>query len=588
MDKHEVSNMLYYGKNLDILRRYVADESVDLIYLDPPFNSNADYNVLFAEHDGTPAHAQFKAFEDTWTWDTEAAANFQDAVQNGGEEVAKAMTAFRTFLGTSDMLAYLSNMAPCLVELRRVLKPTGSIYLHCDPTASHYLKLLTDAVFGPGNFRSEIIWRRTGAHNKANRYAPIHDVILLASKTQQMKWNLPKRPYMRQHVEENFVQEGQRWRTDYYGNVLTGSGTRNGESGKPWRGINPTEKGRHWAIPGKLIEEVKEETGKDLSSLGTLAKLERLYELGYVKITEGQAWPEYSHYIDPARGQSVSDIWAFQPYTQGLVFGTDEGIDEDVRWLSTRDQERLGYPTQKPEGLLQRIIEASSNEGDVVLDPFCGCGTTIAVAQRLNRRWIGIDITHLAINLIKVRLRDAFGVKAEETYQVIGEPVSVPDAKQLAKDDPFQFQCWALGLVGARPVQVKRGADKGIDGRLFFHDGPEKDDTKQVVISVKGGKNVTVKDLRDLVGVVNREKAAIGVLITMTPPTKPMKTEAAAAGFYNSPACTSHPRLQILTIKDLLAGRKTNMPRWRDIRTFKKAPKARRARARSSSRSLFE
>jgi site-specific DNA-methyltransferase (adenine-specific) len=483
-------NRLYYGDNLDVLRRHIADESVDLIYLDPPFNSNADYNVLFAEHDGTPAHAQFKAFEDTWTWDTEAAANFQDAVQNGGQEVAKAMMAFRTLLGTSDMLAYLSNMAPRLLELRRVLKPTGSIYMHCDPTASHYLKLLMDAIFRPHNFRNEIIWHY---YNKFQRgdikmFASGHDSLLFFTKQPGTAHTFGS---IHEQRDKPFKQLRRKWES------------------KTQRIVNAR------GPDGELMYEIKTE-------------------------------------------RKVDDVWRL-PY---IVPASKEG---------------LGYPTQKPETLLDRVIQASSEEGDLVLDPFCGCGTAIAVAQRLKRRWIGIDVTHLAINLIKVRLFNAFGPKIEKTYEVIGEPVSNEDAKQLAEEDPFQFQCWALGLVDARPVQVKKGADKGVDGRLFFHDGSEKDETKQVIISVKGGENVSAKDVRDLCGVINREKAAIGVLITMTPPTKPMKTEAASAGFYKSPGHTQHPRLQILTITDLLNGGKINMPMWRDVRTFKKAPKARGA-----------
>lgn len=245
----------------------------------------------------------------------------------------------------------------------------------------HYLKVMADGIFGSPNFANEIVWRRTGAHNKSRRYAPIHDTILFYKKSDRATWNYPTRPYMRGHVQEYFVQEGDRWRTNYYGNVLTGSGTRGGESGKPWRGIDPTAKGRHWAIPKALLDEVDE----DLSGLTQHQKLDRLYELGYIKIEPGQAWPMYEHYITPEDGTPVSDLWAFQPYTGGTVFGTDRGIDEDVRWLSTRDQERLGYPTQKPEGLLRRIIETSSDPGQVVLDPFCGCGTTLAVAQQLKR-----------------------------------------------------------------------------------------------------------------------------------------------------------------------------------------------------------
>lgn len=246
-----------------------------------------------------------------------------------------------------------------------------------------------------------------------------------------------------------------------------------------------------------------------------------------------------------------------------------QDIITDIPPINSQAAERLGYPTQKPEPLLERIVKSSSNEGDTVLDPFCGCGTAIAVAQKLKRNWIGIDITHLAIGLIKSRLRDAFSDEISKTYQVIGEPVSVPDAHELAHEDPFQFQWWALGLVGARRIEQKKGADQGIDGRLYFHD-EEGGKTKQIILSVKSG-HVSVKDVRDLRGVIEREKAEIGVLITLEEATKPMCTEAAAAGFYKSP-WGNHPRLQILTIAELLDGKRIDYPPTINV-THKRAPR---------------
>jgi SAM-dependent methyltransferase len=431
-----------------------------------------------------------------------------------------------------------------------------------------------DAVFGPLSFRNEIIWRRTGSHNSAKRYGPIHDTIFFYTKTKSYVWNKPKRPYMIGHVKEHFVEDENGWRTNYYGNVLTGSGTRNGESGEPWHGIDPTSKGRHWAIPRRLLEEIDE----DLSGLSQHQKLDRLLDLGHITIVPGEAWPIYQHYVKPSDGTPVSDLWTFQPYTSGTVYETENGVDEDIRWLSTKDQERLGYPTQKPESLLDRIIKASSDKGQTVLDPFCGCGTATASAQRLGRRWIGIDITHLAIALIKHRLRDAFGESIVKEYAVLGEPVSLPDAQDLADSDPYQFQWWALGLVHARPVEGKKGADKGIDGRIFFHEG-DTTKTTQIIFSVKAG-HTGPAHVRDLRGVLEREKAAIGVLITMRKPTKPMRTEAAEAGFYTSTwGKKKHPRIQILTIAELLEGKTVDAPPMRQVVTFKKAPKAKKGKA---------
>lgn len=267
------------------------------------------------------------------------------------------------------------------------------------------------------------------------------------------------------------------------------------------------------------------------------------------------AWPYVKVYLDERKGIPAQDTWT------------------DIDPINMVAAERLGYPTQKPEALLERLIRASSNEGDVVLDPFCGCGTTIAVAQRLKRRWFGIDITQLAITLIRQRLQNAFRGRAK--YQVIGEPVSLSDAKALANQDPFQFQWWALGLVGARPMEQKKGADRGIDGRIYFHDAPKAGKTKQIILSVKGG-HTSVKDVRDLLGVVQRENAEVGVLLTLEEPTRPMRSEAAGAGFYKSPLGGKYPRLQILTIEQLLTGQRIDYPaasQQVDV-TFKKAPAA--------------
>jgi len=546
--EREMRNALYFGDNLEVLRESIKDESVDLVYLDPPFNSNATYNVLFKSPKGHKSDAQIEAFDDTWHWGEHAEAAFAELMQQSNTDVAEVMTALRSVLGENDMMAYLAMMAIRLLELHRVLKPTGSIYLHCDPTASHYLKIVLDQVFGAQFFRSEVIWRRTGSHNKATRWAPIHDSIFFYTKSDAYTWKFPRRPYMLGHVRENFVEDGKGgYRTNYYGNVLSGSGTRNGESGLPWQGFDPTKKGRHWAIPGAIWDEV----GIDPSGLTQHEKLDLLYEKGFIKIEPGAAWPIYERAIVPSDGPATSDLWAFQPYTEGTVFGTDAGIDADVSWLKPRDEERLGYPTQKPLALLERIIAASSNEGDVVLDPFCGCGTAVHAAERLKRKWVGIDVTHLAITLIEKRMRDAFsGLE----FEVHGTPKDLGGARDLAERDKYQFQWWACSLVNAQPYQgKKKGADSGIDGLIFFtHD--EKQIGK-IIVSVKGGENVSVAMVRDLAHVIDREKAAMGLFISLVVPTKPMITEAAGTGFYASPLTDAKfPKLQILTIEGLLNG----------------------------------
>ncbi|HAD82872.1 MAG: DNA methylase [Candidatus Edwardsbacteria bacterium RIFOXYD12_FULL_50_11] len=542
-----MENRLYYGDNLDILQRHIADESVDLVYLDPPFNSNANYNVLFKEKDGSQAASQIRAFEDTWSWDQEDESVFAEMVTKGGK-VADCLQAFRTFMGPCDMLAYLVMMAPRLVELRRVMKSTASIYLHCDPSASHYLKMLLDAVFGPEKFLNEIIWKRTSAHSGSKRWGPVHDVILYYSKDKDVLWNTIYQDYTEEYLENfyNHTDEKGRYRLG----DLTGAGTRTGDSGKPWRGVNPTEIGRHWGVPNKVIEIM---LGKKGLALSVQEKLDVLDKEGLIYWPPKGKTPAFKRYLNENAGVPIVDVIT------------------DINPIGAQATERLGYPTQKPESLLERIILASSNEGDIVLDPFCGCGTTIAAAQKLGRIWIGIDITHMAITLMKKRLLDTFGGEAK--FKVLGEPTSLPDAAALAESDQYQFQWWALGLVDARPVEQKKGADKGIDGKIVFQ-GDAPGVFENVVISVKAG-HLNANHIRDLRGVVEREKSAIGVLIAMEEFTKPMQTEAATAGFYESATWgKKYPKIQLLTIEELLAGKKIEMPPIKQVEaTFKKAGK---------------
>ena len=514
-----MKNTLYYGDNLQILQDHIASESEDLIYLDPPFKSNQTYNVLFREKNGSESAAQIRAFEDTWHWDQRAAAAYQDIVESGPEAVSRFMQGMREFIGTNDMLAYLSMMAPRLVELRRVLKPTGSIYLHCDPTASHFLKLLMDTVFGGRNFRNEIIWKRADPKGHAyTRFPSTHDVLLFYTRGEKATWNAQYLPY-----DEEYIQT-------FYRNVEPETGRRYTLSDV----TNPNKDRPHLTYEWKGVMRVWRWTKERMQEMDRQGRL----------VYSRTGLPRYKRYLDEMPGAPATDIWT------------------DIKFVTSHSKERLGYPTQKPEVLLERIITASSNEGDVVLDPFCGCGTTVTVAHRLKRRWIGIDITHLAVALMRHRLRSAFGEEVEKIYEVVGEPKDVASARVLAEQDRFQFEWWALGLVGARPTEGKRGSDKGIDGRLYFHDEPEKKKakTKQVILQVKSG-HTGPAHVRDLRGVVEREKAEIGVLVTLEEPTKQMRTEAASAGFYQSPGWNkSYPRLQILTIAQLLAGKRINYP----------------------------
>ncbi|MCC6971393.1 MAG: restriction endonuclease [Phycisphaerales bacterium] len=552
-------NLLLYGDNLPFLldTDLFPSESVDLIYLDPPFNSNANYNVLFKAVSGEPSSAQIKAFDDTWTWDQSANAALFQLMEEGhaGDGVKSLVKTFHSFLGHSPMLAYLVQMAMRLVHLRRVLRSTGSLYLHCDPTASHYLKLVLDGIFGAENFRNEIVWRRTNSHNKLSRqYGPIHDTILFYAKSDDAVFHLGTRPYMKKYVETSFPHRDKRGM--YQLNNLTGPGVRSGECGKAWRGYNPTKGKRHWAIPLSLRPFLKD-AGRSES---VLEALESLYAQGFIVFPDkdgGQ--PRYKQY--PGDGVLYQDVWAFQPSTQGLLVGTNEGIDEDVKYLD-QDDEKLGYPTQKPIGLLKRILRTSSNPGAVVLDPFCGCGTTIDAVETLNRehptekprRWIGIDVTHVAVNLIKARLTRFDPAPA---YRVVGEPIDAEGATALFKQDPFQFQFWACGLVGARPFGSldgktgKRGADRGIDGVRYFVD--DNTGPKTILVQVKGGKS-GARDVRDFRGTIEREQAALGILVLLSEPTKEMQKEASTlAPYVSTSERKGVPRLQIVTIEQLLA-----------------------------------
>ena len=518
-----MTNTLYYGDNLDILREHVPDESVDLVYLDPPFNSNASYNVLFKEQSGEESPAQIRAFNDTWQWTQESQRTFENEIMlnpSTPANVREMVNAFRQFIGSNAMMAYLVMMTPRLVELRRVLKPTGSIYLHCDPTASHYLKVLMDAVFGKEHFRNEITWRRYGAHNDARGLLDLEGYTILFCSM--------ARPILSPNQE--FTSLDERYVKNTYRHVDEETGKR--FTTTPLTGPGGAEK-------GNPVYEWNGHVRAWRYSLETMKQLDAEGRLYYSRT----GYPRRKLYLDESRGVPVQDMWT------------------DIYSLSGSNTERLGYPTQKPLALLERIIQASSNEGDVVLDPFCGCGTAIAAAQKLNRSWIGIDITHLAVALMKNRLKTAFNILPGQDYQVVGEPVDVGSARALAEQDRFQFEFWAMSLLEAFPrEQKKRGADQGVDGVVYFIDGPRRAVNKAVV-QVKSGR-VSSPLIRDLVGTVEREKAAMGLFITLEEPTRDMRTEAVSAGFYHSDLWqTDYPKIQIRTVGELLEGKGFEVPR---------------------------
>jgi site-specific DNA-methyltransferase (adenine-specific) len=456
-------NKLYYGDNLDILRNKVTDESVDLIYLDPPFKSGTNYNVLFQEAGDDAADAQLEAFKDTWQWGPAAEAAYDD-VRNHGK-LGLALGGLRRWLGDrNSMMAYLAMMSVRLVELQKKLKQGGSIYLHCDPTASHYLKILMDALFGHGSFRNEITWCYRKWSVAAGQFVRNHDVILFYSNGPDWTFNV-------QYIDPS-------------------AGTQ-----KRWK--------------GKKQLAIFDEAGTRQASS-----------------------------TDEEAQTPCPDWW-------------------EISIINPNAAERLGYPTQKPLKLLERIISASSNPGDVVLDPFCGCGTAVDAAEKLGREWVGVDIAHYAVTLIEERLARW---RAGAQYEVYGRPTTLAGAHDLAERDKYQFQWWASWLLGAQSYSREevRGADGGIDGRIAYKNGPYGDGL--IIISVKGGANVGVQMVRDLRGVIEREEAEMGVLITLAEPTGPMVTEAARAGFVRESAHGRLPRLQVVTVADLLDGRLPQMP----------------------------
>lgn len=519
-------NLLYYGDNLHILRNrdYFPNAFVDLIYLDPPFNSNRSYNVLFKDESGRQSDAQIMAFDDTWHWGITAETTFQELIIDAPQQVSATMGALLALVGRNQMMAYLVMMTARLVQLHRVLKPTGSLYLHCDPTASHYLKIVLDSIFGVKHFKNEIVWKRTSAHSDTKQGAlhmgRVHDVILYYVKSDQAKRVEVYNPYSTSYLDDFYRYsdpDGRKYRLD---NLTGPGGAAKGNPKYEFLGVT-----RHWRYSRE--------------------NMQALYEQGRIVQTAPGRVPAYKRYLDEMPGIGLQDVW------------------DDVSTVQAQAKERLGYPTQKPIALLERIIQTSSQPGDVVLDPFCGCGTSIAAAQKLGRRWIGIDITHLSIALLKYRLKDMFDLDQGAGYTVVGEPQDVAGARQLAQEDRYQFQWWALSLVKAKPLGGqegskggKKGRDLGVDGVISFLDP----NPQRVLVQVKSGK-ITPTDVRELAHVVERDSAAIGVFITLEKPTRDMHTAAVSAGKYRfANTGSDYPKLQILTIEALLEGAKIDMP----------------------------
>ncbi|GAA4290934.1 DNA methyltransferase [Mycobacterium paraffinicum] len=518
------NNRLYYGDNVDVLRQHVDDESVDLVYLDPPFNSNRNYSVIFGRNrDPDESAAQIEAFEDTWRWSLATDVLLSELSGTAPQRVADAIAAYYTLLGESEALAYLVNMTPRLLQLHRVLKPTGSLYLHCDPTMSHYLKVLLDAIFGAENFRNDIVWKRKAGRGETNkaavRFGVTNDTLLFYSKNARAaKFNRQYRESNPNYIASKFRYvdpvSGRRYRLDN----LTSPSVRPNLIYE-YKGYSPPAKG--WAVS---LERMKE-----MDAEGRL----------YFPSKKNQRI-QRKRFLDELEGETVDSLW------------------DDIPPINSQAKERLGYPTQKPVALLERIISASSNPGDVVLDPFCGCGTTVDAAQRLGRKWIGIDITYLAIDVIIKRLRHTYGNEVFESISVDGIPKDMAAARALFAHSPLDFERWAVSMVNAEPNEKQVG-DKGVDGVARFPLGKGK--IGKLLVSVKGGKTITPAMVRDLAGTVATQSAQMGVLITLSPATKGVSEAISRGGVYTHPANgQKFPRLQHITIADLLKDKRPQVP----------------------------
>lgn len=509
---------LYYGDNLEVLREHIANESVQLVYLDPPFKSQQDYNLLFRSTTGAPSEAQLRAFTDTWRWGREAEEAYNQILTDPHipARVSTLVSALFQFLGRSEMMAYLLMMAPRLVELHRVLKPTGSLYLHCDPSASHYLKILLDAVFDPTNMINEIVWKRSQPKgHTVRRFSRCHDTILSYAKSPEYLFNAITTKH-----DPKYLKKFYRYKEEGSGRIYRLSPLLNPNKNRP----NLT----YEFPPGSGIVRVWRWTKE---------RMMKAWEEGRIVIPPQGKVPSYKRYLDEMPGTGVTDLWT------------------DIEHLHGSHKEKLGYPTQKPVALLRRIIEASSQEGDVVLDPFCGCGTALVAAEQLGRSWIGIDITYLAVDVMIRRLKDHFPTIE---FEVIGDPKDVEGARALAEKDRFQFQSWVLlKLLSAQPT-VERRSDRGIDGYINLIEG--KDKYIRGIVQVKSGR-VGVRDVRDLRGALEREGMPFAILATLEDPSPAMIEEANAAGTYGHPGSTKRiPRIQIITVGELLQGKRPLYP----------------------------
>ena len=530
------------------MRRFIRDESIDLCYIDPPFNSKRNYNQIY-NNIGQEDRAQAQAFVDTWTWDRHAETCYEQILQNtNGVQTTQSIaliTGLKAVLGKGSLFAYLVSMTVRIAEINRALKPTGSFYLHCDTVADSYLRLISDAIFVPngGDFRNEITWKRADAHNDAKKqFGMVSDRILFYTKSKEFVFHPQYGDY-----SEKTLRDWYQWLEFPDGAIrrMTKQERETQNIPEGARRFNTAD----MASPNPRPNMMYEYKGYPYPTKGwryqreTMEKLDAEGKLLFPSDPKGRIM--FKRYLDEQHGAVLGDVWT------------------DVSQLRSATTEMLGYPTQKPEALLERIISASSNEGGTVLDAFCGCGTTVVVAQRLKRRWIGIDITYQSISLVLKRLEDSFGKEIVSSIQINGVPRDMESVLALVnkQDDRVrkEFEKWAvLTFSNNRAViNEKKGADKGVDGVAYLFVG--NDEYKKVILSVKSG-HVGSAFMRDLRGTIEREEAACGILITLEEPTKPMRQEAREAGQFKSDYLPPIDRLQIVTVREILDGSRMQLP----------------------------
>ncbi len=545
-----MNRILYAADCLAVLDNAdeLPDESVDLIYLDPPFNSNSNYNLPFRGRDKSLKPVE--AFKDTWEWQPEDSGRLEALEADPRTrslatiiKFAEGVEGKRSGRGKkkTSLASYLLHMALRLRAMRRVLKKTGSIYLHCDPVAGHYLKLVMDAIYGRQNFRNEIVWKRTNAHNDPNRFGRITDSIFYFSKNSVPNWNTQYEKYSNDYIDKFFRHEDERGR--YKLQDLTGPKTSAGESGSEWRGYSPTSSGRSWSIPKRIVQKLG---GIESLSWSIKDRLDLLEKHSYIHWPANGRVPLYKSYLKDLPGRPVQNLW------------------DDVQRLSAHSKERLGYPTQKPLALLQRIILASSNRGDLVLDPFCGCGTTVHAAEALGRRWIGIDISPFSTGLIRERIAHNFPQLGKSDISIRGIPETIEQARALARRDKFEFEKWVCGFVGAEGMfrqPGERGADGGVDGLLkFYRFAPKKvAKAEYAVVQVKGGK-VSPDAVRALRETVDRLGVTAGVLVCFAQYMRTVENQRSRDAFTD--VFGSYPVIQGYSVENLLANEPLDLPTY--------------------------